>query len=103
MVRLQLPSLIGGGSVTAAQRPCLNSLSGEATGLHPVVMGVQVPLQAPIMKCCTCSKIIDLKQGLNSNSEPLWFGKYRNEVLIKVICSECFKDVSRKQKYLEKD
>ena len=53
------------------------------------------------MKCCGCLKFIDLSKTLNNNFEPLWFGKYRNEVLIKVICSDCFKDEKKKQIYLK--
>jgi hypothetical protein len=55
------------------------------------------------MKCCGCGKEIDLNQILNSKQEPLYFEKCRHQQIIKVICSECMKDVQKKTEYVEKD
>lgn len=41
-----------------------------------------------IEHCLVCKKEVDVSKSLNP---PMWFGRYLNEKLISVICSDCIK------------
>jgi len=50
------------------------------------------------MKCCSCNKEIDKNVSLK-DGHAQWYGRYKNNVCIKVICHDCIKDPEKKKKY----
>jgi hypothetical protein len=45
------------------------------------------------MKCCKCNKNINMD---SKSIPPTWFGLYKSNTLIRVICDECIKSAKNK-------
>ena len=54
------------------------------------------------MKCCGCSKEIDVSKVEVINSEPQWYGKFTVSTCVKVICNICIKDTKKREIYIER-
>jgi len=40
------------------------------------------------MKCCKCKKEIDIDK-IDYSPPAKWYGKYRSDKLLKIICADC--------------
>jgi len=53
------------------------------------------------MECCGCGKEIDINDNNLKDDHAQWFGCYRGNKLLKVICASCIADPIKKQKYVK--
>ena len=53
------------------------------------------------MKCCGCGKMIDINDKKLDNGVAKWYGKYKVETVIRVICHNCITDSVKKQEFLK--
>jgi len=53
-----------------------------------------------IMNCCECEKSIDLTDHELKEEKAQWFGYFKAEKCIKVICLDCISDPEKKARYV---
>jgi len=52
------------------------------------------------MKCCGCKKEINIKDTSRKDGVVQWFGRFRGDKCIQVICRECMDNPEKRKIYL---